>query len=121
MELSALAKNRAESITRPVEITIGEDVLHAVIRPAGISTATMVRLQGLQREVEKGGTPPESAYTLMPQFLSELIVSWDLTDGGEPVPTTLETLAAMPIDTLSFLVEALQEAANATPLPTSAS
>ena len=81
----------------------------------------MVRLQALQKDIAKGGTPPESSYTLLPQFLSELIVSWDLTDNGDPVETTYDSLVNLPIDTLSFLVNALQEAASDTPFPMSAS
>lgn len=121
MELSALAHNRARAITREVEVVVGDQTMAAVIRPLGMSPATQVRLLHVQRAAEAGNLDAqtvEDILTVMPQALSELVVSWDAQLDGEPVPPTADALSRLPIDVLQVLMEAVQEAASTVPFET---
>jgi hypothetical protein len=122
MELNSLLEARTQNITRAVVLNIGGEECPAVIRPAGISPKTQMGLALMQRI---DGDPSEqqaehATHTLL-TFLSEVIVSWELTAGGVPVDPSVEGLEVIPFDLLGVLVQAVQEAMVTVPKATPAS
>ena len=119
MELKSIASDRSRSMTREVEVVLGDETLHAVIRPLGLSPSTQLSLMQTQEAIEGAEEITTAmvakALEAMPLALSEMVESWDLTVDGEPLPTTFDSLKHLSMDVLQVLVVSIQEAASASP------
>ena len=118
MELKSIAADRTRFMIREVEVVIGDETLRAVVRPLGLSVSTQSRLFHFFEAItgdDSNTETIEDALDVLPTALSEMVVEWDLTNNGEPIPPTRESLRGLPMDVLQVLVTSVQEAANSTP------
>lgn len=110
MDINDLALERVNSLTRTVTLPLLNIQIEAVIRPGGITPATSTRIRGLRGKNAETEAEQVEATNVILRVMQELIVSWDLTNRGEPVPTTEDGFASLGYDYLNILFEGLMEA-----------
>lgn len=121
MDINELALERVNSLTRTVTLRLLNIEIETVIRPGGVSPATSTRLRALSTTKVVTEEQQVEATNVILRLMQEIIVSWDLTNGGVPVPTTEEGFTALGYDYLNILFEGLMEALSSGPKETSSS
>ena len=94
MQLSIVKKAAATQAQRTVRVTVEGEVFAVTYNIEGLSLADL-------RQLTDAGEQTDIA-----RYLARIIVEWELFDGDEQVPITVETLEAMPL----ALVKAISEA-----------
>lgn len=90
--IGALRRN-----TQSLSISVGTDTVDITYRPSAMTPAL----------IEEIGGPDGMS---LPDFLSRMLVSWDVTDdAGVAWPTTAEALAELPVEFLRLVRDALME------------
>lgn len=99
--------------TREVEITYEEETLKVVYRVDSISAqAYLVQGRMYLLSIGRGGDDVQKIMTDIEglvKFLTNSIVSWDLTMNGEMLPVTQENLAALPMPFLNRVFNEIME------------
>lgn len=91
----------------------GGEAISVVYRPSVLTPGLLKRLQGLQAHIESEQTA--SLPDELPRLMATLLTSWDLTtDDEEPIPTTAEHLADIPLSILLHVMTAVADSAAAT-------
>ena len=110
--LNRIAHERIQEQTRHLTIDFDDgETMKLTLRPAGISTKSQMTLTRAQDLIASGDEEAASQMAeLVPTILSELVVSWDLTDDDGPIEPSPERLAEIPVDALTFLLEKVMEA-----------
>jgi hypothetical protein len=100
-KLSAITQDKAR-----VGVPIGDDELKVAYRPSRMTPALLARVQQAERDGSINGA--------MLEPLAALLVSWDLLDDDdEPIATTPEALAEVPLVILRAVLEAIGTAVAA--------
>jgi len=117
-------KKRANG--RPLTVTFDEgEKIELTFNPNAITPAFLAELQ-TRKIGEEGSDVAQGAAAagLVVDTLAQVLASWDLTDGGEPIPLTREGIASVPLDILSKILKEVNTATSpnpATPTPSSPS
>ena len=95
LDLAALERRQAT-----VTVRYGDEEFAVHYRPDRYTIATHVRLGQLRQE---------PGFDPLVDVLADLLVAWDVTEAGQPVKPTRETLAGFPLLLLLAIANAVME------------
>lgn len=81
-------------------------------RLANVTERTLAHLRILEDKADQDG---ERNLKAMTDVLARLVITWDLTDHGEPVPVTREGIADVPADIRADVLAAIVKDAQVDP------
>lgn len=94
MDISKLRSTR-----RTVTVQYGDESVTVTYSPSAITPKWEQEFVEAARDEWKSRAVIET--------LSRVVVDWDVTDGGEPYPPTVENLSALPLDFLGAVLQAI--------------
>ncbi len=92
-------KKAVQSAEKTLVVKFGEDALTVILNDGALSLADLRRMNEDADDADRTAA-----------WLSRVLVRWDLTDDGEPVPLTAEELAKLPLAILNPVSQAIADA-----------
>ena len=110
-------RSKISAILRSIRVDYFGEVITVTYKPDGMTPAKEAELARLRLEAEehRNGDGEDTQAILagnaeqLAERLAELLVSWDITDDGEPLPPTKENLMTFPNALLGHIVTAIGE------------
>lgn len=97
VDLAALRQRRATAV-----VEYHGEAFNVAYRPEKYDANMQAKMMQVSRSSEFGP---------LLELLMEMLISWDLTDAGQPVPITPETLGSLPLNLLAEVARAVMREA----------